>query len=116
MSTQHTPGQWVVGSKSEYGTYNANMIFDSQGGSVAMVYGLPSNTMLEKMNGEQYADGKARANLIAEAPNLLEKLGWIRQFIEKRGDGVAIKNAKGADIAVWLDDVDAAIAKATGAA
>jgi hypothetical protein len=105
MSTQHTPGQWVVGSKSEYGTYNANMIFDSQGGSVAMVYGLPSNTMLEKMNGEQYADGKARANLIAAAPDLLEALNtWLKQYsAEEYEDCPEVVQTR------------AAIAKATGA-
>jgi hypothetical protein len=106
MSTQHTPGQWVVGSKSEYGTYNANMIFDSQGGSVAMVYGLPSNTMLEKMNGEQYADGKARANLIAAAPDLLETLKVARHMIVEDGTPIG-----------WsVSRIDEVIAKATGAA
>jgi hypothetical protein len=112
MSTQHTPGQWVVGSKSEYGTYNANMIFDSQGGSVAMVYGLPSNTMLEKMNGEQYADGKARANLIAAAPDLMEAL---QDLFDADMEHVLMGDGKDDQIEA-IAKARAAIAKATGAA
>jgi hypothetical protein len=108
MTTQHTPGQWVVGSKSEYGTYNANMIFDSQGGSVAMVYGLPSNTMLEKMNGEQYADGKARARLIAAAPDLLKAAKTIMENL----DGMAGEVTAGYHESIIAPLRDA-IAKAT---
>ncbi len=107
--SKHTLGPWVVGTKTEFGTHNANMIFDSQDGSVAMVYGLPSNTMLEKMDEERYAEGKARARLIAAAPDLLEALKDLEAGYERlKGQGYPVSDCQ--------KQARAAIAKATGEA
>ncbi len=106
--SKHTMGPWVVGTKTEYGTYNANMIFDSQDGAVAMVYGLPSNTMLEKMDEERYSESKARARLIAAAPDLLEVLqNMLAQYNTVHGIGdMEMQSA--------IDFARKTIAKATG--
>jgi hypothetical protein len=113
MNTHNTPGSWVVGTKSEYGTYNANMIFDSQDGSVAMVYGLPSNTTLEKMDDERYAEGKARARLIAAAPELLEA---AEDAVNRITSQLKLLRCDDEFIAHEVQKLRFAITKATGAA
>ena len=58
------------------------------------------------------------ARLIAQAPELLNELCWIRQFFMKpeAGDGVVIQNADGVDISKWIDRVDLIKMKIGGAA
>jgi hypothetical protein len=63
------------------------------------------------------AEQAANARLMAAAPDLLQELSWIRQFIHKHPENqgeVVIRNAKGSEWWDWIDRCDAAIAKATG--
>jgi len=48
------------------------------------------------------------ARLIAQAPEMLDELCWIRQFFIKpeSGNGVVIQNADGVEISKWIDRVD----------
>ena len=58
----------------------------------------------------------ANARLIAQAPELLNELFWIRQFFAKpdREDGVVIQNADGVEISKWIDRVDLIIMRIGG--
>jgi hypothetical protein len=102
MSKQHTPGPWTAKQQQpdSFGAPIFGQLYVCAGACVVA----------------QHCRNEDDASLIAKAPELLEKLTWIRQFIHKAedGPGVVIKDANGADIADWLDDVDEVIAKATG--
>jgi len=64
---------WTIGQKKEFGTYNANMIFDENGKSILQVYGIAQNYMLEEL-GERDADGLAIARQIVDAHNTIAAL------------------------------------------
>ena len=101
----HTPGPWMVGVSSKYGTNNANIIFSNGGeSSVATVYGLPMNTKLEEVDSH-YAEGLANARLIAAAPDMLEALCALVLNIDAGGPTLDA-----------MRDARAAIVKATGEA
>jgi len=106
MSAKHTPGSWFV-STATHPTLGAILAVSAKEGD-----GVDAVCIVDLLPCDE--ESKANARLIAAAPDLLRELKWIRKFIEKRGDGVAMKNANGSHIAAWLDDVDAAIAKSTG--
>lgn len=107
--SNHTPGPWVaritdtrsdeayvIGAKSEQGFHPVVCRIQTANVDVA-------NT---------------NARLIAQAPELLNELCWIRQFFMKpeAGDGVVIQNADGVDISKWIDRVDLIKMKIGGAA
>jgi hypothetical protein len=113
MTTSHTPGPWEIDT-------------DTRPAEICTVHGLPPK------DGKTWAyirgplgywgtdenENLANARLIAAAPELLEALAWIRQFIHKQdgGVGIVIRNLDGKEANKWLDRVDAAITKAEGGA
>ena len=64
---------WTIGQEKEFGTYNANMIFDEKGESILMVYGISQNTMLEELN-DRDADGLAIARQVVNDHNTIAAL------------------------------------------
>jgi hypothetical protein len=60
-----------IGTPSQHGTHNANILFDEDAKGVAAVYNLPTNATLEDIEGvEQWQPGLATARFITEAVNL----------------------------------------------
>ena len=76
---------WTVGIKKEFGTYNADTIFDENGNSICMVYGIASNHKLEDMS-ERDAEGLAIARRIAKVPELEARIAAL----VAAGDGMAL--------------------------
>jgi hypothetical protein len=96
MSTQHTPGPWVVYEDSDDGKTN-RMEIAARGKTVARIY--------HSVPEEDWPN----ACLIAAAPDLLEALviceGNIASLLASNHPKI---------YGMWLDVVRAAIAKATG--
>jgi len=95
MSTQHTPGPWVVYDDSDDGKTN-QMEIAARGKTVARIY--------HSVPEEDWPN----ACLIAAAPDLLEALRTARDHIDM--DALEISHCKDAE------RIRAAIAKATEAA
>ncbi len=100
MSTQHTPGPWQYGF---------------EGGTVAFILEADGTTVAKLStteNSTAHRSLPANARLIAAAPDLLNLVKGSRQLVQDKLDS-------GYDIEYWqqiLSEIDAAIAKATGAA
>jgi len=96
--TKHTQGDWTVGKKGEYGTYNANQIHSIDGKQIAQIYSLYNNTTLEDMEilaaeREDIAEGLANARLIAKAPKMYEALRLALvglQYLEDHAEAQSI--------------------------
>jgi len=90
MEGKWTKGGWHVGSSTGH---NANMVY--QWGApgdpladeaVAQVFLLPSHqTLAAVAEDPRYAEGLARARLIAQAPAMAEALEDITRWAEERG-------------------------------
>lgn len=75
--------KFTVGKKSKFGTLHGNTIYDSEGDSVAMVYGLFQNTSLEELQKFPHCEKELkRAYVLAAAPELLEALEDLKAWSE----------------------------------
>lgn len=83
--TESKKTMWHIGNPSEYGTFNACMVFDENEKSIALVYGIASNVKLEDM-GERDAEGLKNARLIAVSPQLLRALEIIEDYSSNLDD------------------------------
>jgi hypothetical protein len=59
---------YTIGIKTQFGTFNANTIYDADGKAICVVYGIASNLRLEKLD-ERDAEGLAIAKIIVDALN-----------------------------------------------
>lgn len=100
--SKHTPGIWMHGHSTEFGTFNAGIVYAPNGDGVAQIYGLPTNGELEALSHVKYGEYVSNARLIAAAPELLEALIECIECEFAVTDRAAITKAR------------AAIAKATG--
>ena len=64
---------WTIGRKSEFGTHNANMIYDENGNAILQVFGIASNCMLKELS-ERDADGLAIARQVVNDHNTIAAL------------------------------------------
>ena len=67
----HTPGPWRMGSPSQFGVHNPNIVQTTDGEGIASVLGMPIHTKLEEI-GARWAEGVANARLIAVAPEMYD--------------------------------------------
>lgn len=95
---KHTPGPWRKGTPGPNGCY-----------TIGTMRGLMTAMIAHSLNEPDQAEqAEADANLIAEAPNLLETLVKFREaFVIAVGD-------KSPFAKIALTDVDNAIARARG--
>ena len=100
MSALHTPGPWRVFTASR--SSDILGVGDSQGGSVAHLW-------------RDGVERKANASLIAAAPQLLDALCRARSLL-RRAANTAKTVGLGNDLNRQADELDVAIASATGAA
>lgn len=112
----HTPGPWFVGSASEFGVHNPNLIQRQDGDSIAQVYGMPMHARIDEVERDpRWAEGLANARLIAAAPDLLAALEASVMDLEFAVALAGNVNELRANaISIRLASVRAAITKATG--
>ncbi len=80
-------GGWRLGSPSEFGTHNANIMYDGQGNGVCQIYGIWSHAKLESViDDPRCADGLAKGFLMAAAPDLLFALERIIEDLPIKRD------------------------------
>ena len=99
---KHTPGPWTVGETRRY-KHSGGV----DGTEVAVHYGTAENRgncIAFAYGHGARGDAEADARLIAAAPDLLEALKKARRYVVSSHEPVGAE----------LDDIDAAIAKATG--
>lgn len=109
--------KFTVGKKSEFGTYHGNTIYDSEGDSVAMVYGLFQNSTLEELQKFPHCEKELkRAYVLAAAPELLEALEYCRMVIDQMSEKAHGKADRVYCMQILKDgnSIDKAIRKARG--
>jgi hypothetical protein len=100
MTTKHTPGPWRIKSDP--------MHFDTlttvEGGAIGARKPFGVQMIVQVGGDSDFHEAEANARLIAAAPDLLKALKKARRFVLSSDEPVCTE----------LDDIDAAIAKATG--
>lgn len=110
MSEKHTPGPWSAEFDADDPELPINI--EKDGGAIACVYNLDDfPCVLKEDESRVSAEAKANANLIAAAPELLEALtrvrDWLSSFEMPPTSTLAEKQEH-------LAIIDKAIAKAEG--
>jgi hypothetical protein len=98
---------WTIGQRGEHATYNPCTIFDGDGNSICMVYGIPTNYTLDDLLNDRksrarYRKGLRNASLLSAAPDLLAAIEALKAAAKNNNRGLAAA----------LELADAAIAKA----
>ena len=96
----------AIGHKKQFGTYNPSTLFDENENSIATVYGISSNQILESLN-ERDAEGLRNARLIVEAVNNYDALKRIAEAAKEMAD--ELREYK-SEFAEFSDDTDRILA------
>jgi len=99
--SKHTPGPWTVGGPNRVGEE-----------ALGIIEGKDKYVVADVWADVEELDARANANLIAAAPELLEKLSEAVELLEVDDDA----NTVGTDAWVWLKQARELLAKADGRA